>query len=179
MALSPSVASELIWLAYQNVAGIDASGKPAPGIPSGDFPLNWSAAYSTYAADGVVLGADNNGGDAGILEAFFKSGFPNSSATITLFATALAEYWSTIAVLPNIPSHGGISVISVSNDSMTFIPLFEAAIIASMSSVEKTPSFMDIIENIETIAVSQITWTVTELMPGAPPAPASFPEKIA
>lgn len=176
MALDPTLAADLIWLAYRDVAGLDAEGKPAPDAPAGDYVIDWPSAYDTYAEQGIVLGADNSGGNTAILTEFFRGGVGNDAATITRFATALAEYWSTVAVSPGIPAHGGSVVISVSNSAMACIQDFEAAILASLSSVESKPYWLHFIENVQNIAVSKIIWTVTELVGGSP---ATFSEVIA
>lgn len=178
MALSPPKAASAIYLALQDVSGLDADGNPDPKPATKDFPAGFAEGYDAYAKDGLVLGAENEGGEKIILEDFLRSGFPNSPATTLLFATAFAEYWDTVAVSPGTPSHGGIATVSVTNDALDYIALFEAAILASLSSIKSTPFFLNLITNIEEIAVSAITWTVTETVLTPAPKPIPFPEKI-
>lgn len=170
MALNPSTCAESISLFYQNVAGIDADGNPAPTLPA-DYPANFASAYDDYAAEGVVLGALNDGRSPEILENFMRTATGNDAQVITDFATALAEYWATVAVQPGLPAHGGSVVESVSNDAMAHIADFEAAILASMTSVESKPWFNQFVTNVENIAVSAIIWTVIEVLPPSTPTP--------
>ncbi|MBE0470519.1 MAG: hypothetical protein IBX55_13555 [Methyloprofundus sp.] len=167
MALNPQTGADNISQAYQLAAGIDASGQPAPST-GGNFPQDWAQAYDDYAIAGVVPGAANTGGDKSILESFFSSGVGNSSATITTFAMALADYWATVAVDPGAPAHGGTAVVSVENDAASHIADFETAIVSSMSSDLSTPFFLVMVQNIQTLAVDSIIWSVTELVGGTP-----------
>lgn len=140
--------------------------------PEGDFPKQYAEAYETYSLEGIVLGALPGLQQPDIIETFMRS----FSTSITEFATALANYWFTVLIVPGIPAHGGVSVISVVNDANNWIPSFEAAILASITTDYKYPVMVHLIENIETIALPNVTWTVTELMPNG--SPASFPEKV-
>lgn len=177
MALNPAFAATALTAAYKPFAAIGDDGL-ATGQPStGDYPNLFATAYDNYAAQGVVLGADNSGRSPIILENFLRTGLAGASQPVTEFATVLAEYWATVAVQPGTPAHGGTAVVSVSNDAMTHIPEFEAAILASMTATESKPWFENFVQNVETIAVANIIWTVTELLPPAVPTP--FTEAIA
>ena len=166
MALTPSTAAEGISLAFQDVAGIDATGTPTCSLPVGDFPADWATAYDDYAAAGVVLGAENSGGTKSIL-ADAMATVTSSPASIAMLANAMANYWATVAVTPGTPSHGGVAVASVVNNAETLVPLFQAAITVSIAATEDKPWFETLVTNIETMAVASIVWTVTELMPPA------------
>lgn len=175
--LNASQCAENITNAYLPAAGLTANGEPSTEPPTGDYPAAFAAAYNNYAKKGIVLGATNNGGDATIIEMFMR-GVSSRSQTITDFAQALAEYWATVAITPGLPAHGGIEVVSVSNNALSHYADFEAAIRASITQTESKPYFHQFVSNIETMAVRKIIWTVTELMPGSPPTPVSYPEPI-
>lgn len=177
MALTPTTASYAITDAYLLAAGLDSSGKPSGNPASGDYPSAFAAGYDNYAKEGIVLGAENNGGTKMIIETFLR-GVSSRSQTITDFAQALAEYWATVAITPGLPAHGGIEVVSISNDALSHVADFETAIRASITQTESKPYFHQFVSNIETMAVRKIIWTVVELMPGSPPSPTSFPEGI-
>lgn len=156
---------------YQSASGINAGGLPSGGSLSGSFAGDFAFNYNEYAIQGLVPGVINTGGNIVFLE--------NAIGNITVqdLAQAFANYWATVAVTPGAPAHGGTSVASVVNDAIAKTALFENAINASITSTESTPWFQSFIENIEVIAVSNIIWTVTEIMPpNATPTP--FPEGI-
>lgn len=170
MALNPASAAAAISAAYQDASGIDASGNPTGAMPAGNYPADFASAYNDYAMAGVVPGAENTGGDASILEAALTSA-TSSPATITTLATAFANYWATVAIDPGTPAHGGVSVVSVSNNAATLAALFEAAINASITDEDSSPWFETFISNVQDMAVANIVWTVTELIPPAVPTP--------
>ena len=173
MALIPAVAAAQIWEHYRDAASLDASGNPIPSPPTGDFPANWATAYDTYAAGGEVPGAQNQGGNKIIIEAFLRGLV--SKDNVIEFAEVLANYWATVAVIPGAPAHGGTSVISVTNDAASKVGLFESAIRASITESRSEPFFQHFIENVQNIAVSQVIWSVTE---DTPSGPVTFPENI-
>lgn len=150
-------------------------GDPNGEIPTeSTFPDDFAHGYNEYAKTGLVLGALNEGGDKSTLADFLSSDDMN----IDTFALALANFWATVAVTPGVPTHGGTAVISVVNDASSKVSLFKDAINASLTDQEMKPYYNHFIKNIEDIAVSQIIWTVTEMMPTTPPAPVPFPESI-
>lgn len=173
MALIPAVAAAQIWEYYRDAASIDSDGNPVQQPPTGDFPSNWAAAYDNYASAGVVPGAINQGGDKSILENFLRGLV--SRDNVNEFATALASYWATVAIIPGAPAHGGTSVASVTNDAASKVSFFEAAILASITANRTEPFFQHLILNIQSIAVSQIIWYVTE---NTLDGPITFPESI-
>lgn len=175
--LNPASASTPIAAAYLLAAGLNSEGKPSGNAPAGDFATAWARSYNAYASAGVVPGSVNTGGDASGIEQFFNS-VDNSTAMAGQFAQALADFWATVAIEPGQPAHGGINVISVTNDAAAHVSAFESAIHASVTNAVRAPYFLHLIENIQAIAVAQITWTVTELMPGTPPTPHAFSEAI-
>jgi len=174
MALVPANAAAAIRAAYQDVASIGAEGLPTGTPAIGDFPADFAAAYNAYASAGVVPGAANSGGDVSILEAVLSSG---GNITPGIFAQAFADFWATVAIDPGTPAHGGTAVVSVVNNAAALAGTFQSAITASMTSTEQTPWYQHFIANVESMAVSAIVWTITELV-GSPPSPANFPEGI-
>jgi|SRR5690554_5061312 len=146
-------------------------------LPStGDYPSAFARAYDTYSYSGEVLGATHaTAHNPGILEAFMRS----HSTSVTDFARALANFWSTVLIVPGVPMHGGVSVQSVVNDASAQVSAFESAILASITTELTTPVFIQLINNIETIALPSITWTVIEMIPVGPSlVPTPFLEKI-
>jgi len=181
MALQPILFSTTFIDDMNAYMSIDASGltiTTAPGVvkPSiGDFPNSFASAYETYSLTGEVLGAVHGAQELGIIEAYLKT-FSN---TVIDFATALANYWATVLIVPGIPAHGGISVLSVSNDAASQVSAFASAITASLTSEYQLPLMKTLIDNIEAIALPTITWTVIEIIPtGAGPVPTPFIEKV-
>ena len=172
--LEPSVASTAIAAAYLLAAGLNQDGTPSGSPPAGDYPASFAAGYDDYAKQGVVPGAANTGGDIGILDAVLRS---DGNITVTSFAQAFVDYWSTVAVEPGNPVHGGTEVVSVTNNAVSLVSLFEQAIHSSLTTQESKPYFYQFISNLQA-AVTQIVWTVTEIMPGAPPYEQDFPEAI-
>lgn len=139
------------------------------------FPNDFAVAYNTYVLDGIVLGALNTGGDISILETALTG---DTETSISELALAFAGFWATVAIAPGIPAHGGTAVVSVTNNAASLVGLFENAITASLTNVASKPYYNKFVSNIESIAVSNIIWVVTEMV-GGPPAPVAFPEGIA
>ena len=176
--LIPLNASEAIWTRTAELSGLNYDGSVRPRDEyefgsSSDFAKAFAAGYHDYASAGIVLGAMNGNGDKSILERAW-----GRSMTIRNLAIAMSRYWATVAVTPGIPSHGGMRVISVSNNALGLVGAFEAAIRASITQRRSTPFYFNFINNIEKMAVSKIVWIVVELMPSTPPSPVPFPEKI-
>lgn len=155
--------------------------KPVYGASAdtGTFPVDFATAYDDYATTGLVLGATNVGGAKDIISDFLDSAKSAGVANVTMFATALASYWATVALVPGPPMHGGTATVSVVNDASAHVSDFEAAILASMTTTESKPYYLNFINNIQTMAVAKIIWTVTELIPTpGGPVPTPFPETI-
>lgn len=140
--------------------------------PIGDFPFQYAAAYETYSLTGEVLGAEHGSQTPVIIESFLRT----YSISVLEFATALANYWATVLLIPSAPMHGGVSVVSVVNDAASKVGAFHSAITASLTTDYKYPVMVHFIENVESIALPQVTWTVTELFSNG--STASFPEKV-
>jgi hypothetical protein len=142
----------------------------------GDYPSAFASAYDIYSYSGEVLGATHEPAhDPGIIEAFMRS----YSTSVTEFAQALADFWSTVLIVPGAPMHGGVSVQSVVNDASVQVGAFESAILASITTELTTPVFIQLINNIEAIALPSVTWTVTEMIPvGSSLVPTPFLEKV-
>ena len=165
MALNPSSAASAISSGYNGFVAIGADGKPTGEPQEGDYPTIFSGGYHSYASEGTVPGAISGGGNSQIIESFMRSATGNNSQTVTDFAQALAEYWAGVAVDPGDPAHGGTSVVAVQNDAMSRVSLFKNAILTSYTTSLSTPAFLEFIQNVQTIAVSAIIWTITESMP--------------
>lgn len=186
MALSSKKASDAIWGRYMRAVGLDDNGEldyeegEWVGVDLDSFQEDWAEGYDEYAKDGVVLGAENAGGDVSILVSALnsvKGQYPSYGASIDILANGLAQYWATVAVEEGTPAHGGIEVISVVNNAATLAPAFKAAITSSVTQNRSEPFFKVFVDNIENV-VSTIIWSVTELMPTTPPSPSTFMETI-
>lgn len=141
-------------------------------VPSiGDYPSTFASTHETYSLSGEVLGAVHGNQQPDILETYLRT----FSTSVTDFATALAEYWSTVLIVPGPPAHGGDVVTTVVNDAASKVASFEAAITTTFTTSLSTPVFINLINNIEQIALPDVTWTVTELFDGSP---VTFPEKV-
>lgn len=144
------------------------------------FADDFAKAYDDHAAEGIVLGALNVGGAKDIISTFLKTVKDGDTDTVDRFAKALAAFWLTVAIVPGVPAHGGISVASVINDAMAHEADFKAAIEASITTEESKPYYFSLVDNIQKMAVSLIIWTVVELIPTpGGPVPTPFPETIA
>lgn len=182
MSLMPIVFSNELIDDMNAFVSLGSGGLPltdAPGIVTpgaGDYPSSFASAYEAYSLTGEVLGAIH--GDQqrpSIIESYLRT----FSTSIIDFATALANYWATVLIVPGPPAHGGISVVSVVNDATDHVSAFASAITASLTQDYKLPIMKHLIDNIESIALPQVTWTVTELIPtGAGPVPMQFAEKV-
>lgn len=186
MALDSMIFSGLMTASYEKVIGFGTEWIPGTPVQFDlTYPDYFALNYDIHAKYGEVKGAiipgiepfSNNGGDFSILSAYFRS--ITFGDNVLTFAEALAEYWSTVAVVPGPPMHGGVSVVSVVNDATAQVPAFQQAILAAMGAVALTPWFDKLPRSIMEIALPQVTWTVTELIPsGSGVSPVPFPEKI-
>ena len=181
--LNSSSCAEALWTNFFSTIGLDLDGTVVNrNIDASGYPDMFATEYDNYAKAGIVPGAATGAEDKTIIETALRSyttvSPPSSYITVTTLATAFANYWSTVLVTPGAPAHGGTVVISVVNDAMAKVSLFEEAIWASLTSSRSEPFFYNFINNIERIAVSSIIWSVTELIPGDPPSASSFPETI-
>lgn len=174
--LNPTSCAKNISDVYLLAAGLNAQGEPSGEAPIGDYPEGFASAYNDYAKDGIVLGAANTGGTSILIEDFLR-GVDGTPDGVDSLATALANFWASVAIAPGAPAHGGTAVVSVTNDAATKIAAFKSAILASQTTEESTPYFSVFINNIETV-VKTISWTVTEMMPTVPPAPVAYVEVI-
>jgi len=119
--------------------------------PSGNFPAAFASAYKTYSTLGVVVGASSGTEDESILEGVLSSG--DNYITEGEFGQALADYWATVKLLPS----GG--AISVSNNASSKVAEFTAAVLASYTTMDSQPYYLNFITNIEDVAKT-IIWTV-------------------
>lgn len=158
MALNPQFGADQLWSALQLAASLNSNGTPV--VDSEDkpvyanyqtYPNNFANGYNNYALDGVVAGAVNEGGNKGALSDFLITG-----GTPSQFAVALATFWADVALIPDTGTE------SITNDAMSKVSDFEAAIRASMTTEEKKPYFLHFVVNIENV-VKTIIWTVTKI----------------
>lgn len=179
MGLAAIDASTAIWevlrvacsLTIDGEPLLDETGNPYPADTSG-WPDGFATGYDDYASAGVVPGASNSGGDKSILANFMAS----ETGGVTAFATALANYWATVAVDPGSPAHGGVAVAGVVNDAASQISAFEAGIQASITTERSTPYYYQFVNNIQTISLPQVTWFITEVKSSG--GTATYPDKI-
>lgn len=133
-------------------------------------------AYDDYAKRGVILGADlSAGGDLSLLESAFTVLDP-SGGTASNMAAKLCAYWQGLPK-PGIPSHGGVSVVSV-------VPTFEAlqltvfaAISGCITDREFQKPYKRLFGAVEDVLKTAIC-TVTETMPTTPPSLSPFQETL-
>lgn len=142
MALNPSSCASAISSANDSAIS---------SWPSTSFPAAFANAYKAYSQAGVVAGTSAGSEDEGILISLLSS--PSDFVTDAEFGQALAEYWSTVHLIPA----GG--AVSVSNDASSKAGAFTAAVTASYSTTESTPYYLNFITNIENVAKT-IIWTV-------------------
>lgn len=169
MALDSIVFSNELEDGYKKFIGVDGNGVPVAGddgmpVPSqGNYEEIFADAIEAHSLTGEVPGAEHGNQDKTIIEDFIASFSDNSSGVIE-FATALANYWATVLIVPGSPAHGGVEVTDVVNDAANRVSAFEDAITASITQEYKYPWMEHFIINVESIALPQVIWTVTELM---------------
>lgn len=175
MALMIKTAGDLLLTAICKACAINPDGSYIENgvADNSTYADDFAAAYDTYAKEGVVLGATNSGGDTTSILSVMRT---DTHINVTEFAQAFATYWSTVAVDPGAPAHGGVSVAGVVNDAMDHVGDFEAAILASLTTEESKPYYHKFLRNLENMAVKKINWTITEVMPTG--SPADFIENI-
>lgn len=138
---------------------VDASGVPVPSV--GNYPAEFASSYRAYTLTGQVLGATHGAENIGIIESWLNG----PDTTVSSFAQALAAYWSTVLTVPGAPAHGGTSVVSVTNNAASLVSAFEASLNATATENVIEPIFSTFLNNVKNIALSQVVWTVVELMP--------------
>lgn len=124
------------------------------------FHLTFAATYKAYSQAGVLSAGGGAPGteSEGILSSFMSS-VTNSPSTVHEFAVALADYWATCLLVPVAPATGLV------NNAGSLVAAFEAAINASYTTSNSQPYYLNLIQNIQTMAVSSIVWTVTLSVP--------------
>jgi hypothetical protein len=150
---------------------VDGNGVPVPS--QGTYPAPFANAYKTYTLTGQVLGAQHGSQNESILSSWLSGPVTGTEE----FAQVLANYWATVLIVPGAPAHGGTSVVSVTNDAASKVSAFVAALNATYTTNSVEPIFSSFLENVKNIALSQVTWFVTELMPPSS-SPTVFQEKI-
>jgi len=129
--------------------------------PSSTFPTAFATAYKNYSQAGALSGG---GGVAGTEVDSIISGYLSSFTSDTNeddFAQMLADYWSTCLLTPSAGS------ISVTNNAASKVSAFRSAILASITTTESTPYYLNFITNIENV-VKTIVWTCVKPIPLPP-----------
>lgn len=149
MALNPSPPAATITTFYLNFV--------SQSPPVGRFPQPFATAYLNYSQQGVLSSGGGVSGseDSLIITNFLRSIKDVGNTTVHNFATMFANYWATCLLIPA----GG--AISVTNDASSKVSAFESAINATLTDQDTKPYFLNLITNIQNIALPQITWTVT------------------
>lgn len=180
MALNPTVAATGMTTALKKAASLkeDENGTlvdTGEKYDNSTFAADFAGAYNEYVMGGMVPGTVNSGGDVSILEAALD-GKETSPAKLGL---AFANYWNTVCVTPGAPMHGGVSVVSSINNATSLASAFTSAIQASLTTKESKPYYLKFVQNIETMAVLKIQWTITEMVVvGTSVVPIAFPDSI-
>jgi hypothetical protein len=122
----------------------------------------WASGFLQWSTAGVLSGGGGVAGseDESIVESFIGSLTGNT--TVNAFATMLASYWSTCLLVPN------GTAVSVSNNAMSQVAAFEAAVNASITTSDTTPYFQHLFTNIQNIALPSVIWTVNRVVAGSP-----------
>lgn len=154
MALSASTAASPIASAY-------TSQVTTPPY-TGDLGSTWASAFLSWSTAGVLSEAGGVAGseDSSIVQSFISGLTGNTN--VADFAQMLADYWATCLLVPN------GTAVSVVNDASSQVAAFESAITASITTSEDTPYFQSLFENIQSIALPSITWTVNRVVGGSP-----------
>jgi hypothetical protein len=154
MALSASTAAGPISSAYTDLL-------TTPPY-TGTLGSTWATACLDWSTAGVLSGGGGvaGGEDSSIIQGFIDGLTGNT--TPSAFAVAMASYWATCLIVP------AGNATAVTNDALAQVSAFEAAINASVGATEKTPYFQHLFENIQTIALPTITWTVVRSTPPSP-----------
>lgn len=120
----------------------------------------FATAYNDYALTGEVASALHGSEQPSILENWLRT----FDWSLDDFAQTLANYWFTVLLIPGLPTHGGVEVVSVVNDATSHVSDFRSALLASLSldGTIYRPVFIQFIDNVQTIALPTITWTITE-----------------
>ena len=164
MALDPLSCANDLTDAIAKACGHGSDGLPDPdkSADPSTFPSDFASAYDNYAKEGFVLGAENEGGNAGALESFL-SGLSQPGGSVTDFAQAIADFWTDLALIPGEPFNGERSVVSIINNAPSLVGSFESAIRASFTTEKKGPPYyLHFIENIENVVKDEMIWTVTQ-----------------
>lgn len=169
MALNPNQLAQSLWDSLKPVAALNEDGSPSDSEPTGNFTDGFISALNSYAMGGEVPGAENSGGDTSLIESLLNRARSNESGVdVSDLAFAMANFWSTVAVDPGDPGHGGNSVVSVTNNALAHVGDFESAITASFRDTETKPYFQHFVQNLQNMAISKITWTVIEMFNSGP-----------
>lgn len=150
MALNPTLPASMISASYFSLIGGGGA----------DYASDFADAYHAYSTAGVLSASGGGPGseDKGIIQSFLAS--LRGNTTPAIFGAVLAQYWSTCLLIPN-------GTISVTNDALAKTPLFQAAVTATITQTEYQPFFQNLVANVQSMAVSQLLWTV--VVPGPPP----------
>lgn len=138
------------------VDGVTATPPPMPN----NFASRLATAYNDYASQGEVASATNEGASPSGIESALAA-MDNSPNSVNALGQAFADYYAQVALIPAEPTHGGTTVISVTNDASTKASDFTAAILSTYTTANVSPPMSTFIQNIENAAKS-ITWFIEE-----------------
>ena len=129
--------------------------------PSTSFPEDFAQVYTEYVQAGILSAG---GGVIGNEDSSIISNYLNSFSSATdenEFAQMLSDYWSTCFTVP------AGDTISISNNASTKVLDFRNAILASITTSESTPYYLNFIANIESVAKT-IQWLAVKPNPLPP-----------
>lgn len=146
MSLVSSQPAALISSSYSLLIQGGLSGRPL-------FASSWQSAYHSYAQQGVGSICAAGPGDSQILYDGIYSLWGYSEDNTTHLAQMFANYWATSHLVPS-----GPAVSIVSNDALTRVSQFDAAIKNARTNSLSTPYFKGLIDSVESV-VKTIVWT--------------------
>lgn len=124
--------------------------------------------YETYSDGGIVLGANNNSANKGfiytaLIDLNNSSYNGNAPESIARLARGFTDFWASAFITPDTPAHGGIQVVSVTNDAQLYYQDFYDAIYSFVGQYGTVfnPPYEELFLRLETV-VRQIKWFVTE-----------------
>ncbi len=147
MSLTPSVAASPISAAYLTYT--------ATSTPAGNYQQIFADSYHSYSIQGQLSASGGvAGSEVKSIISSFMSGL-GGNTTPNALAVVFANYWATCLLVP------GAGAVSVVNDAASKVSAFEAAITSTLTDSDTKPYFQNLISNIQSMALPQITWTVT------------------
>lgn len=162
MALNPNVFAAAITEAYKLAANLDSNLEPIdhPTLPN-NFVSSFGSAMNSLLSGGGVPGTSNTGANTSGLENIL-SNLSNSESDVDALGEAFASMMSNVCITPGSPAHGGVAVISVTNDASSKGVQVASLLKSKITNQLHTPPYTNFADAFMS-AVGTITWTVTEL----------------